>query len=687
MCRARLIVASRSETVVSALTSQLRLFLPQQDIPHKIEALPYSYAPDLFEFLDALGLDQLRETMMVLDADSEGITTWDVNDIGAHGGLAARLIMSYPEVYFVFLCSLESTAAQATLLRYAASNPGENDAINVELIRHYHFVEYVNSLALLTFARWHAQGFRTLFDATGLRSILKRSMIRVESGAVRFSAPLVAAGRGEPATANKYFDNSIYEPLLESRWTHAAAVAEEEEVFVYLNGYAVYKAGYRAWLLTSLAEFERILPDGVMKRSSGPSAFPLIVSDWDLQYADLDGSTLSQFRNDPQGWFEKRLNPTGERLIVISSYKDGALRLCSQYGGFVERKPYAGIFSLFQSKLGHSNPLRERLEEAWLLFTSKEAERKRQVASKPSTNLIVGLSRDQFGNDHSAPYARLAIATSLLTRACSTGDGGAAQLVQRAMLAGEAKELLSGMSRTTAFEAIVLQNDVEVRAELSFLGIASDVNVKDRIKLLEEETAFTLKSATHSSVDSESDDRRSQLDCLQRAVDKMRSSFTSHNQIKPAEECVRQFARYERELESHSSSSSVAQRLAARYFDWATGAGTSVQRVLGVAVGWMFFFWVAFFALAAAHPAIQHHWGLAVKLSGFHSGLTFVQLQPGLPEFDALKHHEAWRRSPGSNEVWLLAYFSVTWAEVMIAYLHLAILGSVLYRRLTNRAP
>src|SRR4029077_17493008 len=108
------------------------------------------------------------------------------------------------------------------------------------------------------------------------------------------------------------------------------------------------------------------------------------------------------------------------------------------------------------------------------------------------------------------------------------------------------------------------------------------------------------------------------------------------------------------ELESHSSSSSVAQRLAARYFDWATSAGTSVQRVLGVAVGWMFFFWIAFFALAAAHPAIQHHWGLAVKLSGFHSGLTFVQLQPGLPEFDALKHHEAWRRrSPDSNEVWL----------------------------------
>src|SRR4051812_863335 len=103
MTRPTLLVASRRASVASALVQYFNLFLPQEGMSHEVRPVWFSCSAELFETLDGLTPQQLRESVVVLDLGAESGDPWGVESMGHERGLASHLILSYPEVYFIFV--------------------------------------------------------------------------------------------------------------------------------------------------------------------------------------------------------------------------------------------------------------------------------------------------------------------------------------------------------------------------------------------------------------------------------------------------------------------------------------------------------------------------------------------------------------------------------------------------------
>lgn len=96
---------------------------------------------------------------------------------------------------------------------------------------------------------------------------------------------------------------------------------------------------------------------------------------------------------------------------------------------------------------------------------------------------VPGRSVDRTGG-HGAPYLNLAIAEQLLRQAQRCNDCSSAHLIA-ALLASEAYELLLGMSKTTALEALLEMHKAEVKAEVLFTGVDLELMIDPRKKDVE----------------------------------------------------------------------------------------------------------------------------------------------------------------------------------------------------------
>jgi hypothetical protein len=70
----------------------------------------------------------------------------------------------------------------------------------------------------------------------------------------------------------------------------------------------------------------------------------------------------------------------------------------------------------------------------------------------------------------------------------------------------------------------------------------------------------------------------------------------------------------------------------------------------------------------------------------WHSLFTFLELQPGLPDVEQLKMEQSLDQSYQAMG-WMLSYRLAVLLELIVAYFHLGLLVSVLYRHITRRAP
>lgn len=786
MNRPILLVASRHTAVAGALRQYIDLFFPNGELSHRTEQVSFSSSAELFERLDSYTPEQLRETMMLFDLGSEDGTSWEVSNMWSESGLAAQLLMSYPEVYFVFLHQGES----------AGSLPFKHDAIDTAVMYDHHFIMIDRLHTMVELIQHHARGFRTIFDATGLRSLIKQKLLN-------------AVG----SNASK-----IYEPLSSSRQKNVAAVADEESAFVYLNGYVAYQAGFSSWLLGTRAEFSRIFwrssPQNgdnggprssalkSLSRVTGPKSLNVVLSDWDLAFPDYQGGHPSNSLLMSDGLFH-----ADESLILITSFNDQAQqKLLSQQNGFRESKPYGGIFRLITRSSLLGNPLGKTYKETWSKILKDEpsegwltrlAKAGREAAGKlarasgrlvdgiktaygsskiwlsekwsrlkgnpaptttgapeADTNGTKGGNESSYFSQHSAPYARSVVADRLLTRARSIRAGSSPcteDSVQMALLAGEAKEILGGMSRTTAYYAVALQNEAEVSAEVSFLGMSAKIEVTKRLDKLKQEGRVVHNTQRSSIVEggqSESKEARREseeahLNFLLQAVKNLRLRFSEHEQMEAAEECLRAFAEYQYNLLRWELRPLPLLRKASElYLIKATKSGTSVLQLLLYCCGWIIIFGFIYSMLLLSHigfmasndnatpdsvtarsavpgssgatrvnappneaaPTVapfnesqqdqtfeqwladfKRPWN-CVTLGMWHSLFTFLELQPGLPDIEQLKMEQTHDRSYRSMG-WMLSYRVAVLLELIVAYLHLGLLVSVLYRRITRRSP
>lgn len=784
MSRPLLLVVAHETESAASLCQFINLFVPSNEITHSVKQVSYACPAELFETLDSLAPEQLLNTMVLFDTGTSESEAWNVMRMTGERGLLAQLVLSYPEIYFVFVSS--SNLGESVLPDREALFPkkifekqdyDKDGWENLwQILKQHHFVEMTDFFRIISLIKIHAAGFRTLFDATGLRSSLKLQLLTQ----LKSKLHNVLAG--------------IYDKFSLQRLKSAAIVTEEEASFLYLNGYAAYKFGSRVWLAYSLSEFLRLLdnPAGAGEGEVLPDVkpqqkFETAIMDWHLVYRDDEAATNKKIqavrdaalRNKskifhpivvtsfPQAlencysrkspnFFQKtfdllrRNNPapeTTEDASTRASESEGQTPAAisqSESDAFsswykeavVLQKPYGGFFDLLLSQprqysetsrssdgKGYNN-CRAQYEDIWKSI-EEETTGKLQTTRGNPTYL-----------PHSAPYACSVVAERLLARVnqIKLSEPIATELwVYAALLAAEAKEILGSLSLTTSYQAIALQHEAEVRAEVSFLGMSTEIEVKERLRCLSREIE-QVQRAAHGFSDKEKNHKRmseiGKLNCLLSIIHSLRLRFTAHEQIEASEICLNEYVKHHQQFKKKTnwaSRSNFLMKLIRAGFSWlswyldaVTKAGTSVTRLFICSFLWTVFFFLCFWGLFWFHPAMENNIQKSALTAFGHSAFTFIELQPGINEAEEMrsfamserlikKANEDSEQPPKSptetgiggentgvtqnpqlewsRKSWLVSYWLLLSFELIIAYVHLGLLISVLYRRITKRAP
>jgi hypothetical protein len=466
--RPRLLIVSRHAAIAQSIQQLIRLLAPSDQLPAHIEIAPFVVADDIFEQLDSYPPQHLLDLMVIVDITYEN-SPWSIAADTTRLGLATELALSYPEVNFVFLgqapSPLDTRSHDRTechlgrISRWAVNQPLRSRAIQA-LYESGHVVAWDSALRLLYLLKLHSGGFRPLLDPTRMRSVIKMALQRNSK---------------RPSCFVSYSCG---------RLALSAAVADEEEDFLYLNGFAAFKAGHAVWLLSTYGEFRRVVDRMVTEGSKDP--LNVILLDLDLTYADMPGSESAESLLQ----MTKQLQEV--EVLVVSSYatdRSLAQVRCERRDLVVAPKPYGGIFGLYredvESQIDRGKSLRKpnRLNAAFMELGS--------ASSSPCAVCSTANSQTDRSR-HSAPYAITRVAMRLMRRAkrcLSPPRLETRDAIQAATLALEAKEILGSLSRTLSLEALSLQNEAEVIAELTCFGTSAESDVRRRFARLREDAA------------------------------------------------------------------------------------------------------------------------------------------------------------------------------------------------------
>ncbi len=293
--------------MVAALRSMLNVVSPHDRFHHEIIEFVYDHHTELFDALEDIEPERLRDTLVVLDLESTAPEPWNTGRSGPWFGVAAELTLGFPEVFPVFVGGerFEHSSCAHCLDDLPPDLVGLHE-IRDDLLwfmDRCHFVSLSAPARLWHLALQHAYGRRQLFDHSGLRSLLKLGVV-------------VSATESRARA---------YGPVFLSRLAHRALVTDEEIAFVQLSGLAAYMAGMRASAAWSYREWRSLLgvargesPKNARKRWSKMlngadqanvghrremddiyrSPIVAAISDWDLAFFDLGKRDRKRWEGD-----------------------------------------------------------------------------------------------------------------------------------------------------------------------------------------------------------------------------------------------------------------------------------------------------------------------------------------------------------------------------------------------------
>lgn len=470
----------------------------------------YRSAEALFEYLESRKPMELADTLVVLDVGAgleEAFSpAAQASEQGWHAtkdraGVAVELILRFPQLFPVILSPVVPTELLATeppsetavcdplpLSEYRQADSewdgfgrlcellcGRDEipyapkvlALNIPL----HFVSPLDGGRGLrsTLARF-ARGMRCWFDPTGLRTLVKN----------RFLGTLFGSASDWSKTAGQ-------REVLLNRLGHVAVAIDEEREFAVLNAYAAWKFGRRAWIVTTYAEFDQ---SPLWTMDSLRSDIDVVVlRDIDLRFPDIptDGRNIREQLKyiELPAWKPKIANAEGVRIRAISSVAD----ICWGSARWFRRPWSPEEQRLGQRPIARCGKKNDRFVQyrglrkpiSTLYKLQQLLGDKGKVATNSSAALIGAVEEKGATVGHGAPYLNLAMAESLLRQSRRQADGPIAHTIA-ALLASEAYELLLGMSKTTALEALIQMHKQEVVAEVEFPGVAHNIHIKERRK-------------------------------------------------------------------------------------------------------------------------------------------------------------------------------------------------------------
>lgn len=487
------IVSLSLQALLSKRCRELSLKLevcPGGEEDKKLGATAYESAEALFEFLEQCSPNVLADTMVVLY-----IPSWDLanafcpeaRDVdkmthanGWHSGnrragIAVELLLRFPHVFPVFLSEGNALGEGIPLSYFGGMDYFGESGTVAELCRErlvpLHFASLLdnrdnkrNPLGLGDVLTRFSQGMRCWFDPTGLRTLVKNHFLGAVFGERTKSSKLDLTNTEDQRR------------ILLERLEYQVVAVDEELEFAMLNAYTAYRFGMRAWIITSFQEHQEA---SIWNWGKGT-----VLRDIDLRFADLPNpdsedcpekykagnSIRTRFINildepwppkvrEEHGWSVRAVSSHPLIETNPSDWSGNELRLGQrEKGGDLEY-------------LGLSKPITTLYGLKSLLFQNGN--------TTPSVAARLKPAEGGGGGRHGAPYLNLAMAESLLLQARHCQSGPRENLIG-ALLACEAIELLLGMSRTTVLEAMILQHNKEVMAEVEFPGVAMAIDTKER---------------------------------------------------------------------------------------------------------------------------------------------------------------------------------------------------------------
>ena len=588
-------------------------------------------------------------------------------------GLACK----YPEVYWVFVQHEEESSGRARRLQEA------------RIFKAVRWLEHVASTLSLSklegLIENHKNGFRTLFDPTGLRAATRvflsgeeadsESEEEAPSGERRSSTDSHLAGR---ASVGNEGDSESGLPL------QRALCIEDELDFCVFNGYVLFRRGYRTYVASTYKELKRLLGEGTCYD------FAVVIQDALLGFSDAELGVLEEDAMLPRGHEhgEDRESLAGlvarrfgnfevlqridSRLVISAAVPEGEVR-----GVRWATKPYGGIFSS---------------EIDWIPECGCGTE-------VGSTSVRHGVP-----HDHSTPGAKKAIAEALLERAKSMlGNGGQSgdlrQAVHAAVLALEAGKLLDNKTSVMSLAALDLQQRGEAIAEGYFVGTSMGANAEGRLEDIRKRVGEIIE-AKGGQREGWAKYELQKLDAIMHIATEVAAVYDAVGQFDEAEFMRREIARCEIDM--------LVAREAwrPRFFAWLNstvgGRGTGVIRkvlkglwmwpvaalkyyviellrsgwnIARASSLWLVFFGVTFFALRSQLTAR----GFVESLMDAGSFFVASSSPPGasIPRVSA--------RLIADPEQGLLVYQLVAFLASACGLLHLGIFVAYVYSKLARK--
>jgi hypothetical protein len=526
----RILVAATCADIAGSLEKGLKALCKERGLLLQVGPQPgggaYDSSEHLFFELSNMHPAELLDTLVVLHVGpaleecfeskvSNNSSGWHVPGT-VKPGVALELALRFPQVFPVFLSPLapprDVTKATPTWPEFKGWLAGwEEDAKDdptpgadspmLPAWENIHFASSVDGFAGLkqTLDRF-ANGFRSVFDPTGFRSLMRNRFL-----AQVFGEPTRGSDKGEG-----WANTRDARGQLNRRLGKLAVVIEEESDLMLLSGYAAYKFGYRSWMINTYSEFANYgTPDWGQARDL------LLIRDIDLRLPDIipsdnrQASIRADLRNIHSTlWVErlaKKSDFTARALSQDPDIVDAAeLKPARRHTGQCEiiahlkaRAAAAGRpadlspakTEAFARRTGQTCACSGRRKFAGLtkplgsiysatgLFDGGSAKTPSLISTLPQAEEM----RQQAA--HGAPYMNLRIATDLIRQSRQCREGRETRpLLVAALLGQEAYSLLLGMSRSTALAALREVHLAEAAVESSSTGITYSVSIRERRK-------------------------------------------------------------------------------------------------------------------------------------------------------------------------------------------------------------
>ena len=363
--------------------------------------------------------------------------------------LAAMLVLTFPEVRWIFLGTHAQTAAGAE------RDPLADHAFSAGNLR-----EMVVGRADVV----------PLFDPSGLRNHIRSSI-------------------------KKSLETSQAARSLSLRDKHCAAIDDEGQ-YAFLHAYVGYKLGLGVHLVTTEAMMAEVFGEPTTSGSVAAKVQPKIEMTFEdvfLNFPDRSSDEPHLSRLSERDNFYPGLKDVKRRVFVTAGHRNvawhqenrayiRALRSSPTRRVDVVYKPSGGLYNI--------------LEKANLLGDYWQRREREWQAAKPPLH-----GGDLQLTGHSAPGRFLSIAERLIRRADQILRQ--AEIVQDcvhgATLALEAQELLAYRTPTTSLEAIALRHQLETKAECMFYGVGYSKDVKNRFREIAREVT-TVTQWFHPSI-------------------------------------------------------------------------------------------------------------------------------------------------------------------------------------------